>query len=320
MDIGNVIKTVIEMSLIMLVGFYFAGKNWFQKGPDFMSKYLVYISLPCNVLINIFKYVNESDQIIEMFRRSAGVYIVIIFNIIVGWACSCIFHVKRNRKGVLIGAVSFPNTLLMGFPVVEGVLGSSAMGDAIAFYLSDTILFWTLGTAVLLFFGENTGSGKKFIDISNLKKILSPSLYALAIAVIIVIIDIRIPDILTESISTISGSTTAISMVFIGSMIRRMNPKKGNYLKDVLVLFLTKFVILPITTFLVLLTLPIDAKAKLVIYIITIMPMAINFSILSHEYKCDSEYTAVVSSLMNILSLILVPIYIAIINHFQLFT
>lgn len=321
MAIANVIQTVVELLIIIACGFYFAGKKWFQNGPDFMSKYLVYISLPCNVMTSVLTHVNGGrQQLLTLFSCSGGALIVILINAWMGWICSCVFRVQRNRKGVLIGAVAFPNTLIMGFPVVEGVLGSSVMGNAIAFYLSDTILFWTLGIYVLLIFGENSEKSKRFINKENLKKMLSPSLYVLICALVIVFLGLEIPGVLSETISKISQSSTAISMIFIGSMIRKTNFRRGNYVKDILVLFLTKFVVLPIAAFVVLSFLPINETAKLVIYIITIMPMAVNFSILAHEYKCDSEFAAVASSLMNGLSLVFVPVYMAIINYFKLFS
>lgn len=324
MAIANVVRTVVQLSLMILVGFLFAEKKWLRGASDFMSKYLVCISLPCNVMISVWNYVDsESTQLLELLGSSGCTVIVILINALTGWICSCIFRVKRNRKGVLIGAVSFPNTLLMGFPVIEGLLGSTAMGNAVAFYLVDTILFWTLGTYVLLIFGENgkgEQKGKGRIDMRNLKKIFSPSLYALLLALLMVLLGIRVPAVFSETILKISQSSTAISMIFIGSMIRGTDFRRGDCLKDSIVLFIAKFLVLPVVTFVVLLFLPVGGTAKLVIYIITVMPMAVNFSILSHEYKCDSEFAAVVSSLMNILSLVFVPVYITIINYFKLFS
>lgn len=318
----GVLMTVLELFALMGVGIYFAGKCWFKDGMNFMSKYLVYIAFPCNVFCSVISYLTGGmQQAILIIKNTGWVTAVMLISALLAFLVAVLFRVKRNRKSVFIGAVGFPNVLLIGFPVVQGILGESALGEAIAFFVADIIVFWTLGIYLLIIFGDQKDeSSQKIFSKDILKQAISPSLVALVLGAVVMLAEIPVPDIVLDVATKFSQSNMAISMIFIGGLIRAADfSLLKDYRTDIGIVLVTKFIVLPVVTILALMFMPMSSTAKMVTFLINMMPMSVSLSVLAHEYHCDSEFAAVVGSLMNIIFIGLTPIYVIIIEILNVF-
>ena len=145
-------------------------------------------------------------------------------------------------------------------------------------------------------------------------KLFSPSLIALFLALIVVEINLSVSPILNEVISSASVCSGYISMIFIGSVIGNIKLGKELFDRDVILSIIAKIVIEPIVLYLILLVLPLDQLLKSVVFIIMLMPISVNFNILTYSYNCDYKYSAAVSSILNIVCILALPLYIFILH------
>ena len=78
----------------------------------------------------------------------------------------------------------------------------------------------------------------------------------------------------------------------------------------VMLLLVLKMVVVMAALILALKWLPIPTDAKKVFLLLTAMPACVNLSILTHQYRCDYAFCAIVSTVMNVVCVLSVPLYV----------
>ncbi len=310
----NAIESVLMLYGLLLIGFAIARKEWFRGGTDLLCSLLTKIILPLNVFRSIRSYLTDLSELVALSGLIVWIGLTLLLLAAIGCALSSLLKLPRLKRGVFTASGVFPNILLLGFPIVESVLGESSMKYAVVYYLVDTVLLWSLGTYLLLYFGDN--SGKTISLKENLKKVISsPSLIFLFLGILVSFLRIPIPGILEQIITKVSQCSTAISMIFIGSVIRQSQFSRTMLSKDLISVLLWKIVGVPALILLLFSIMPMPNTARQVCFLIMVMPVCVNFNILTHEYRCDSEYAAIVSASMNVLCIAALPCYTLILSH-----
>ena len=308
------LESVLILYILLGTGFFISSKKWFQGSTTFLSDLLTKVILPANVFLTIYSNLDSSEELISLLPISFFGAVAMLLNLLVSWLIAGFLRLPRSRKGVFICSATFPNVILLGWPITEMLFGQGVMKYAMGYLFANTLLFWTLCNYILMYYGAN--SEKKFTLVQNLKKMFSPSLFMILVALAFVILGINIPPVINTCLSKISQSSTCLSMFFIGALIRRSH--FGNILlsKDLIFVLILKLIISPAMMLLTLSLLPIPLGAKQTIFTITAMPVCVNFSIVSHHYKCDADYAAVTSAMMNILCIAALPLYMLILSRF----
>lgn len=122
-----------------------------------------------------------------------------------------------GRRGVFLNAVTFSNVVIIGFPVVTSLFGEESLPAAMRYYMANTLLFWTLGVYLLRRFG---GAGGPQTLGTTLRGILSPSILGMLAGLLVVLLELPVPQFLFSAVTTLKGTTTALAMVFVGCVIR----------------------------------------------------------------------------------------------------
>lgn len=310
----STVSTVAMLFLLIAVGWWLGGKEWFRGGDRILSRYLTKAALPCLVFCNVLQYFPDAGEIRELW--DAGIFILVILAaaLVTGLFFGKVLCVRRNRRGIFVGAVLFPNVILLGFPIIEGTLGEEAMPYAVIFFMIDTIVFWTAGPLLLTLF-----EGERKFRPENLKKIFSGSLFAILIGFLFLGFDIPVPGAIGSALEKMAQSTTAVSMVFIGAVIRGTKLKKMESVRDIVWAVVLKTGIIPAVILMILKICPLDFTGKSVLFLLAVMPIAVNFSVIAHEYKCDHEYSAILTSVLNLIGLAAIPLYVYAITRFRVF-
>lgn len=310
----DTLNTICMLFILIGIGWYLGGRTWFQGADNILSKYLTKAALPCLVFCNVCAYFIGGNELKELWKSCLFIVMILMAALLIGLISAAVLHIRSERKGIFAGAVLFPNVILLGFPIIENIFGREGMPYGVIFFMIDTVAFWTIGPLLLTIFRE-----KQKFRAENISNIFSGSLLAIILGIIVLWLEIPVPEVIDSSLQKMAQSATAVSMVFIGIIIRKTKFRRLDSLGDVVWAFILKLIIIPVLVLMILKISPLDYTAKNVLFLLAVMPMAVNFSIIAHEYDCDYEYAAILTSGLNLSGLAVIPLYVYIINQFQIF-
>ena len=144
------IKSVFALMTLIASGFYFAGKPWFGKqGMDFLSKFTVEATIPFYMFYNIYKDVGTRESLISLVTKLPVTFGLILLCLGLAALAGAVFRVDRCRRYTFVAASGFPNVVFIGFPVIQALWGQGITSIGVIYYISSTLLFWTVGVWLL---------------------------------------------------------------------------------------------------------------------------------------------------------------------------
>lgn len=307
MEISAIVNSVLSLFIMILVGVYSSKKKIITPAINkALTDILIQVALPFMIVTSfMFTYDDAiKSNIIKTFFYSLIAYVIVI---IVSYVL--IFPIKNDKKTILHFANVFTNTGYVGFPILNSIYGAEGVIYGSVFNMFFVIFVWTYG---LKLFEGNLERKKIKQEIMNI--LLNPSIIAVIIGIIIMVLDIQLPEALLSSMNSIGGMTGPISMIIIGVILSNVRIRK--HLNDWTIYYgiTTKLIIIPLFIYLVFLFLGDISKASITVIIMTAMPASTMTSILGESYNKEKEYAAIIVSATTLLSLITVPILLRIIG------
>ena len=113
----NAVSACVVLLMIMSVGYLMGARRWMGASEKkFLSKYIVNIAVPCNVLTGLLK---------DLDRESLGHSVVLLIS---GWVsvgltlllsagAAALLRLPRERWGVFVAMAGLSNTIFIGIPV-----------------------------------------------------------------------------------------------------------------------------------------------------------------------------------------------------------
>ena len=204
----DAVNQVLILSLMMVIGIYARKKGFIDdKVENGLSAILINITLPL-MIINSFCLEFDKTIIgnaIKIFLYSFVIHVVLL--IVSKYLYS---RMDERKKPLLIFVTAFSNCAFMGYPVLSSIFGEIGVFYASIFTMVFTALVWTLGVALF--------TGKISIKEASKSIMSNPSIWAVIIGIIIFIGQIKLPYALSQTIKSVGGMTTPISMIIIGSI------------------------------------------------------------------------------------------------------
>ena len=315
--IVQVIETVLSLVLLIGVGWWIAGRPWCGKaGTDLFSKFTAQIAIPCYMFYNMLETCGTREELLSLFIRLPGPLLTIFCSLLLALALVRLCRVEWGRRGVFLNAVTFSNVVIIGFPVVTSLFGEGSLPAAMRYYMANTLLFWTLGVYLLRRFG---GAGGPQTLGTTLRGILSPSILGMLAGLLVVLLELPVPQFLFSAGTTLKGTTTALAMVFVGCVIRGTDFSQMKLTRDLAVVVLVRLLLFPVFVGVLVAALPIDSLTKQVYFVFATMPAMTQMGIMARETGSDYEFAAVLITVTTILSMAAIPIYMGIVTHFHLF-
>lgn len=303
MNYSVIINEIISLFLVIIVGVYCFRKNIItEEVNDYLVKLLLDISLPC-MIIRSFLFEFNSEIVKSIIKSFIYSPIVILVTLIISKVL--LIKIEPKQRAVMHFANIFSNCGFIGFPVVNSVFGYEGVIYASIFNMFFNIFLWTYG--VMIF------SNNKNKDKYKYKKLLNPSIIAVLIGLILMIFNIKLPNVFDSTLSLIGGVTTPISMLIVGVILAKVN--FVNYLKDYRVYYsnFLKLVFLPIILIVIFKLFNESSIVAKTMIIITAMPAGVMNSIFAKKYGGDEEYSAMIVFSTTLMSALTVPIMIRLI-------
>ena len=295
-------KQIGELFLMMLMGFIVV-KAKLIKAEESKSLSIVslYVIMPC-VIINAFQIqYSESvkNGLILAFIAAILIHIVLLILVKV---LEKIFHLDVVEKVSVI----YSNSGNLIIPIVTSVLGKEWVIYSSAFLSVQLIVLWTHGRMVLC--------GDKKIDLKKI--LLNVNIISILLGILFFITRIQLPNIINETMGSVSVMIGPISMIVAGMLIGNMNLKqvfsyKRIYLINFLRMILCPVVILLILKYSGLANFSPDGKMILLISLLaTITPSASAITQMSQIYGKNAEYASAINVVTTIVCIITMPIMV----------
>ena len=289
------IKQVFIMFVLMAIGFVAYRKQILSnQGTKDIGKLLLNVAIPMIVISN-FCVEKSAEKTAELFESALLSFLCMALSV----AFAYLAYHKKDRIAEFSAA--FSNAGFIGIPLVQAIFGSGAV-----FYISMMIVLinmlqWTYGVYTIT-------DDKSVMAFKKIMK--NPLILSVGIGIVIYFLNIRLPKIAMDIISSISAINTPLAMIVSGVYLAQSDLLNAMRKKDAWLLSLSRLIVIPLIVMLVFRFLPFGSTAmKLSILLAGACPVGSNVAVFAQQYDKDYrkgvEYVCV-STLLSILALPLV--------------
>lgn len=307
MVILNALQSIMSIIIMISLGYYLTFKGWFDDNTSkLFARLVTTISLPCLMLSNLLKNFTR-ETLLSSGNGLIVPFISMVICYLLAKIVSHLIKVPSSRRGVFEVMFFISNTIFIGLPVNLALFGEVSVPYVLLYYISNTVLFWTIGIYEIGKDGDN--ENLSLISVENLKRIFSPPLLGFIVAIIFILLKINPPEFVMDTCRYLGNLTTPLSMLFIGITIHSVRLRDIRFSRDMLALIIGRFVVSPLSVLIISYFIRIPDMARNVFIIQASMPVMTQTAIISRAYDSDYEYAAVMISITTILSALFIPIY-----------
>lgn len=267
-----------------------------QEGSRNLSNLLLMVINPC-VILSVYQ-TDYDARLVKGLLISFGTAIAAHLIAIV---ISQILIPKKNNENYAIErfASIYSNCGFIGIPLINSVLGSEGVFYLTAYITVFNFLAWTHGLTLL----------SKNFDFKKLKEgLLSPMVIFSLIAMILFFAQIRIPNVLLDSINYIADMNTPAAMLVAGFSLAQTDIKKIITNLRLFWVSFAKLLVVPLAVLLFLWIFHLDYTVAYMTLIAAACPTSATTTMLCIRYKHDYKYASKIFSFTTILSIITIPL------------
>ena len=230
--------------------------------------------------------------------------VMIVLIIAVAMVLARVFTKDDFQRRCLTYAFAISNYGYFGYPVVEGVFGSAALGNMIVFAIPTTIATYTWG---YLLFNKD---GKL-----SLKKILTtPMVIAVATGITLGLSGIRIPGFLNDALNAAANCMSPVSMVVAGFILGGMPLKKLFKGGKAYFYNIIRLLGLPLLFGIPLYFLGLRENMLMMPLLMLALPLGLNLVVYPESFGYDATDNAQMCFISYIMALAILPVTFEIIN------
>lgn len=302
------ISGVIIILILIIVGYVLAAMGWFPGSTDkLIAKLVTQLALPCYMIDTITSKFT-SHELISIVPDLVFPVLSMLILMVIAVLFVRILKVDPSHRGLFSSMFFNSNTVFVGLPINQALFGPKSIPFVLIYYMANTTIFWTIGT----YFIQKDGSNEATFNWkTTLKKVLSPPLLGFIVGVVLVLLDIKLPLFLSKDLSYLGNLTTPLSMIFIGICVYNAGLKQLTLKKDNLLILLGRFVLAPLLMTLLVAPTNFPVLMKQVFILQSAMPVMTNAPVVARLYNADADYASVMVTETTFLSLLVVPILMA---------
>lgn len=301
-----IVQLQIEIFMIVICGYILAKKNIMNVDTrKRLTDIVINLILPC-AIIKSFSMKMTSDII-----QNTAIIFLASFAIQLVYSVLNKFlyrHFDEHQAIIMKYATIVSNAGFMGLPIVESVYGGQGLLYASIALIPQRIFMWSAGLSLF----TTTNRKQALHSIA-----FHPCIIAVYIGVIIMGLEsanVVVPSVFMDTISTIGGCTTTMSMLIIGAILSDV---KWNELieKSSLYFSFIRLLAIPIFVFICLSLLHLDGLVIGVSVLLSAMPAGSTAAMLAQKYDKDVIYASKIIVLSTVLSLITLPVISVMLNQ-----
>lgn len=232
----------IFIFIYLIAGYIFSKTKFANPNiPNFLNKFVIYISLPAMILLQIPKLSISMDSMIPVVISWSVMFLSVI---IVHIACRA-FNFSKEITGALLLVAVFGNTSFLGIPVVSAYYGQEMLPYVIVYDQLGTFLaLATYGTFVVSYYSSEAKLNVQII----LKKLFTfPPFVFLIIAFMLQ--DIKYTPAVEYILGLFGATIVPLAVTAVGMQLQLKLPPE--YIKPFSVSLIIKLIIAPILAFVI---------------------------------------------------------------------
>lgn len=292
---------MIVLFILMGIGF-FCGKKGFIT--DSFSKNLswlvVNVATPAMILSAGMNYEStiRGKELLNGFLLSILVY---VFLIGISFVLLPLVRVPDKDRNVYRVMAIFSNIGFMGLPIIQAAYGSEAVLYGTLFQFPYNFLMYTYGIAAMK--GESP-----FKKGEGLGKIINVGVISSALAIVIYVSGIHMPEVFRISAKHLSSLAAPLSMMVIGQSMVHFDIKDVMNDLRLLIFSLIKLVGLPLLGIMLLRLFVHDEMLLHVCYIMLATPIGSMTAMVAQQYGGNYTLASKGVALSTVLSVITIPL------------
>lgn len=303
----NAVSTVIVLLLLVSVGYVMANLGWMGASEKkFVGQYLMNIAVPCSCLTGLLNNLDRSMLTQAGFMLVACILGVIV-NFAIGMAVAALMKIPRERWGVFVSMLALPNSLFIGLPVCTQLFGDVCIPYVMVYYLSNTIFTQTVALVLV----ERSGTVKREQQSGGnflVALITKPPITAMAVSVLLLVLELRPPEFIMSFAQYISGSVSALALIYCGCVMFELGLKNVRLHRGLGVMMLFRLVIAPILCMTMCRFWGITGLAKDVFVVSSGLPVVSQIAVMAGTYGADEQYAAIGSTITTLGCFVTIPV------------
>ncbi|MGN1267401.1 MAG: AEC family transporter [Dorea sp.] len=294
----EMIHLQITFFLLIVVGIVLKWKGVInEQGQKLLSNITVNLLLPCNIIKSFAEGIEISGDFVRNCAYAFLISMIIqLFSIYIG---KYLFSgMQPKKRAIFTYGLIVANSSCIGLPIMDVLYGNIGVMYTSFFQIPVRITMWTSGLALF------TNVDKKG---AYTKALRHPCIAAMGIGIVLMILPVKLPVSVMDTLAHISDCLVPISMIAIGAMLKGSKMKEL-FDKSILYYCSIRLLIYPLLIMAVLRLLQLDEVLINVLVILTGTPMATTTAILADKYESDSKLasqTILVSTILSIFTLTL---------------
>ena len=298
--ITQMMQLMGEMLLLMLTGLLIRRIGIVtNEGRKCLTDLILYVILPCNI---VRAFINEADSVAGI---GSALGQVLLIAVLIQVLCTvmgyvCYRRMNDGEKQVYQYATVCSNAGFMGNPLTEAVFGDLGLLYASIYLIPQRIVMWTAGVSYF-----NRDSDRKGL----VKKVLvHPCMIAVYIGMFLMLTRIPLPGFMDKTVTALSSCTTAMTMVYIGTILSDVDWKTMVTGKQIYFALL-RLIVIPLIVWLPCLFLHVDPLITGVSVFLAAMPAGSTTSLLAAKYGADGDSAAKCVVFTTALSVVTLPLW-----------
>ncbi|WP_373032337.1 AEC family transporter [Sulfurovum sp.] len=229
-------ENFVLILLAIAIGY---GLNRFRIFPEdaaaILNKFVIYISLPAMVLLQIPKLTFSIDIIIPVLIA----WLVIIITAIITLVVSKLLRFTKEVTGALMLVAVLTNSSFLGIPIINAYLGTEALPFILVYDQMGTFLaLATYGIFVTSYYSNTSEINFRIMAV---KVFTFPPFISLIIALFFV--GTPFPDVISKVLATLANTIVPIALVAVGLQLQLKLP--GHEIKPFGIALFIKLIIAP---------------------------------------------------------------------------
>jgi len=282
----SVLDSILPTFTIVLVGWLMAKLRLFRQiGVDGVAQYVFGVAVP----LLLFRYTSRATIPAEVpwgfllsYYLGAGLAFVIGMLVSGG-----LFHNGLSQQGAFGGAAAYSNTVLLGIPVVLGILGDEATVPLFILIGVHGLIMVPLVVTVISIGRRQGGTAGKVAKETVGELVHNPFIVALPAGALYGLYGPPLPGPIDNVIGTLAGTAGPMALFALGGVLAQY-PVAGG-LKEAFAVSVVKLVLHPaIVWALATQVFSVQESWVWVAVLLAAMPAGINVFVLAHRYEVAS--------------------------------
>ncbi len=304
MELQGLLDLQLMMFVLMGVGYVLRKNGTVTKeGRSVLTDLIINVILPCNIIT---AFCIDFDRKILISGMQVLVISVVLQLFCTFLAAFAYRKVDKKKRMVLQYATVCSNAGFLGNPIAEGLYGFMGLLYASIYLIPQRIVMWS---AWVSYFTESPSKR----DV--IKKVLKhPCIIAVEIGIIMMLTGFRFPEFLQRSVKSLGGCTTAITMLFIGTVLA--DAGLHNLLSRMTVLFsVVRLILIPFAVAAGCYLFHVGGTAAGLSVVLAAMPAGSTTAILAAKYHGDEVFATQCVVVTTVLSMIILPVWCLVLNR-----